>query len=82
MSSVTKDPGVSSNLHFSGSGINFPRPLYVEPVFMYQVVVLVTDERLQIDWQWPLSGVHSIMMVNSAQPGEGGKCAPTPFRSI
>ena len=29
MSSVTKDPGVSSNLLFSGSGINFPRPLYV-----------------------------------------------------
>jgi hypothetical protein len=29
-SSVTKDPGVSSNLLFSGSGINFPRPLYRE----------------------------------------------------
>jgi hypothetical protein len=27
-SSVTKDPGVSSILLFSGSGINFPRPLY------------------------------------------------------
>ncbi len=25
------------------------------------------DERVQIDWQLPLSGVHSIMMVNSAQ---------------
>jgi hypothetical protein len=31
-----------------------------------------TDERVKIDWQWPLSGVHSIMMVNSAKPGEGG----------
>jgi hypothetical protein len=30
MSSVTKDPGVSSILLFSGSGINFPRPLYTE----------------------------------------------------
>jgi hypothetical protein len=29
MSSVTKDPGVSSNLVFSGSGINFPRPLHI-----------------------------------------------------
>ncbi len=29
MSSVTKDPGVSSILLFSGSGINFPRPLYI-----------------------------------------------------
>jgi hypothetical protein len=28
MSSVTEDPGVSSILLFSGSGINFPRPLY------------------------------------------------------
>ncbi len=24
------------------------------------------------EWQWPLSGVHSIMMEKSAQPGEGG----------
>ena len=30
MSSVAKDPGVSSILLFSGSGINFPRPLYFE----------------------------------------------------
>jgi hypothetical protein len=29
MSSVTKDPGVSSILLFSGSGIIFPRPLYI-----------------------------------------------------
>jgi hypothetical protein len=27
---VTKDPGVSSILLFSGSGINFPRPLYLQ----------------------------------------------------
>jgi hypothetical protein len=31
-----------------------------------------TDERVQIDWQRPLSGVHFIIMVNSAQPGECG----------
>jgi hypothetical protein len=31
MSSVTKDPGVSSNLVFSGSSINFPRSLYLWP---------------------------------------------------
>ncbi len=35
-------------------------------------IVSATDERVQIDWQWPLSGIHSIMMVNSAQRGEGG----------
>jgi hypothetical protein len=31
-----------------------------------------TDRRVQIDWQWPLSGVHTIMMVNSAKLCEGG----------
>ncbi len=38
-----------------------------------------TDERLQVDKQWPLSVVHSIMMVNSSQTGEGGGCTPSPF---
>jgi hypothetical protein len=38
-----------------------------------------TDERVQIDWLWSLSGVHSIMMVNSAYPGEVGGL---PFYSI
>jgi hypothetical protein len=32
MSSVTKDPGVSSILLFNGSGMIFPRPLYVASV--------------------------------------------------
>jgi hypothetical protein len=32
--------------------------------------------------QWPLFGVRSIMMVKSAQPGEGGRYTPTPFHSI
>ncbi len=31
------------------------------------------------EWQWPLSGVYSIMMVKSAQPGEGGDARPSPF---
>jgi hypothetical protein len=30
------------------------------------------------EWQWPLSDVHSIMMVKSAQSGEGGGRLP-PF---
>ncbi len=34
------------------------------------------------EWQWLLSGVHSIMMVKSSQPGEGGGCMPTPFHSV
>ncbi len=41
-----------------------------------------TDERVQIDWLWPLSGVHSIMMVNSAHPGVGGGARPPPFHSV
>ncbi len=36
------------------------------------------EERVQIDWQWPLSGLHSIMIVNSARSGEGGGCMPCP----
>ncbi len=32
-----------------------------------------------LDWRWPLSGVHSIMMVKSAQSGVGGGCTPFPF---
>ncbi len=44
---------------------------------------LTTNERVRIDWQWPHSGVHSTMVVNSAQPGEGGLgCTPSPFNSI
>ncbi len=36
------------------------------------------------EWQWPLSGVHSIMMQNSSQAGEGegGGCTPSPFHFI
>jgi hypothetical protein len=32
--------------------------------------------------QLPLSGVHSIMMEKSAQPGEGGGAHPPPFHPI
>jgi hypothetical protein len=45
-------------------------------------ITLNTDESVPIDWQWPLSGVHSIKTVNSAQPGEGGGggvAGPPPF---
>jgi hypothetical protein len=31
------------------------------------------------EWQWPLSGEHSIMMVKSAQPDDGGSTRPPPF---
>jgi hypothetical protein len=41
-----------------------------------------TEDRVHTEWQWPLSGVHPIMMVKSAQPGGGGGCTPTPFHSI
>jgi len=35
-----------------------------------------------LDSQWPLSGVHSIMMEKSAQPGVDGGCTPTLFHYI
>ncbi len=38
--------------------------------------------RVSTEWRWPLSGVHSIMMVKSSQPGEGGRCTPSLFHSI
>jgi hypothetical protein len=31
------------------------------------------------EWQWPLSGVHSIMMVKSPQSGGDGGACPPPF---
>jgi hypothetical protein len=34
------------------------------------------------NWQWPLSSVHSAMMIFSAQPADGGGCTPSPFRSL
>ncbi len=36
------------------------------------ILPTVPVHRVPTEWQWPLSGVHSIMMVKSAQPGEGG----------
>ena len=42
--------------------------------------LFVVDETTEYtEWQWPLSGVHSIMMVKSAHPGEGGGARPPPF---
>jgi len=38
----------------------------------------VKSQSTYIEWQWPLSGIHS-MMEKSAQAGEGGGCTPIPF---
>jgi len=38
--------------------------------------------RVHTEWQWPHSGVYSIMMEKSGQPGEGGGCTHTPFHYI
>ncbi len=40
------------------------------------------EHRVHTEWHWHLSGVHSIMMVNSAQPGKGGVSMPSPFHTI
>jgi hypothetical protein len=42
--------------------------------YLIHMNVSHTDERVQTDWRWPLSGIHSLMMVNSAQPGENKGC--------
>jgi hypothetical protein len=46
---------------------------------LLSTVELTTEYK---EWQWLLSGVHSIMMVKSAQPGDGFGCTPSPFHSI
>jgi hypothetical protein len=38
--------------------------------------------RVHTEWQTPLSGVHSIIMEKSAQPGESGGCTPTHFHYV
>ncbi len=38
-----------------------------------------SDRRVHTEWQWTLSGVNFIMMVKSAQPGEGGGCTALPL---
>ncbi len=40
--------------------------------------------RVHTEWQWPLSGVHSIMMEKLVHPGEdgGGGCTPTAYHYI
>jgi hypothetical protein len=40
---------------------------------------LQPQTREYIDWQGPLSGVHSIMIVVSVQPGQDGGARPPPF---
>jgi hypothetical protein len=37
------------------------------------------DHRVHTEWQWPLSGVHTITMEKSAQSGvDGGGCTARP----
>jgi hypothetical protein len=40
---------------------------------------VIFDHRVHKEWQLPLSSVHSIMMENLAQPGEGGGARTPPF---
>jgi hypothetical protein len=52
--------------------------IYISIVQYSQLATLENTE--YTEWQWLLSGVHFIMMVKSAQPGEGGGVArPPPF---
>jgi hypothetical protein len=40
-------------------------------------LVVISCHRVHTVWQWPFSGVHSIMMEKLAQPGAGEGCTPT-----
>ncbi len=42
--------------------------------------LIIPGHRVRIKWQWPISGVHSIMMEKSALAGEGVRVTrPPPF---
>ncbi len=45
----------------------------------FLLVIWLVHRVLYTQWQWPLSDVHSIMIVKSAQNGEGGGLTSTPF---
>ncbi len=49
--------------------VNYPMNKFTAPY----------THRLNTKWQWPLSGVHSIMMEKLAQAGVGMGFTPTPF---
>ncbi len=38
------------------------------------------NHRVLTEWQWPISGVHSIIMEKAALAGEGGGRTPIPFQ--
>ncbi len=59
-------------VNLSTSFLSFPLPLQFDRPL----------HRVHTERQWPLSGVHSIMRVKSAQPGGGGGWKPFPFHSI
>ncbi len=40
---------------------------------------MVYKHRVHTEWHWAFPGEHSVTMVKSAQPGEGGGCRPPPF---
>jgi hypothetical protein len=47
--------------------------------FTISHVLPCSIHRVHTEWQCPISGVHSIMMEQSALAGEGVGCTPTPF---
>jgi hypothetical protein len=50
------------------------------PVNFSLLLFLRNDHSVHIEWQWPISGVHSIMMEKSALAGESGGCtSPLPL---
>jgi hypothetical protein len=55
------------------------RSTYISDISSCYSIVSITE---YTEWQWPLSVVHSIMMVKSAQPGKGGECTSSPLNSI
>jgi hypothetical protein len=56
----------------------FLLPLVIcTPLLVYSTLTRRSTE--YTEWQWPLSGIHSIMMENVSQAGMVGGCTPPPF---
>ncbi len=49
---------------------------------VFLLAIHIHLDRVHTEWQWPLSGAHSIMIEKLAQAGEVGGYTPTPFHYI
>ncbi len=62
--------------------IQFKKVLQLYLIDDFRLYLINCSGLENTEWQGPLSGVHSVMRVNSARAGEGVGCSCTPFHYI